>query len=291
MTNQKLMMTSMILTGFILTMTPFAFAEQVSVSLPQGTSIPGCEETNECFLPYMITVNPGDEVVWSNDDSAAHTVTSGTATTADGLFDSGIFMAGTTFAHTFDTLGNYDYFCMVHPWMIGQVFVTVGGGVEKDLGTITMGSTPIESTMESNVSIDNLVADIVSSGGHANEVMTIDVTITELNGNPAEHITYNIQAIHGTMVLLNEEGHMHQGTMTNTHTTSALAIDASDDSPVTITVNAVGFGHDELYQEVFGEIAKKQVVPEFGTIAMMILAVAIISIVAVTSKSQIIPRL
>ena len=70
--NRKLVLTSMILIGFIMTTTSFAFAEQVSVSLPQGTSIPGCGETNECFLPYMITVNPGDEVVWSNDDSVVH---------------------------------------------------------------------------------------------------------------------------------------------------------------------------------------------------------------------------
>ncbi len=286
MTNQKLIMTSMILTGLILTITPSAFAEQVSISLPQGSGVPGCDETNECFLPYMVTINPGDEVVWSNDDSAVHTVTSGADTTADGIFDSSMLMAGKTFSHTFDTLGEYDYFCLVHPWMVGQVFVTIGGGIEKDLGTITIGST-----VESNTQIDNLIADIVSSDGSANEVMTIDVTITELNGDPAEHITYNIQAIHGTMVLLNEEGHMHKGTMTNTHTTSALAIDASDDSPVTITVNAVGFGHDEQYQEVFGEIAKKQVVPEFGTIAMMILAVSIISIIGITAKSKIIPRL
>ncbi|MDH3394929.1 MAG: PEFG-CTERM sorting domain-containing protein [Nitrosopumilus sp.] len=283
----KLMLTYMILTGIIMTTMPYASAEQVSVSVPQGTSVPGCEGTNECFLPYMVTIHPGDEVVWSNDDTAAHTVTSGTTDAgADGVFDSSLFMAGATFSHTFDTLGEYDYFCMVHPWMLGKVFVTVGGGVEKDLGTITLGST-----VESNPQVDNLVANIVSSDGYANETMTIDVTITDLKDNPAEHITYNIQAIHGTIVLLNEEGHMHEGTMTNTHTTNALTIDASDDDPVTITVNAVGFGHDEQYQEVFGEIATTQVVPEFGTIAMMILAVSVISIIAVSTKSRIMPRL
>ncbi len=283
--NRKLVLTSMFLIGFITT-TSFAYAEQVSVSLPQGTSVAGCEETNECFLPPMITVNPGDEVVWSNDDSVVHTVTSGTISDADGLFDSNLFMAGETFSHTFDTLGNYDYFCKVHPWMVGQVLVTVGGGIEKELGTITIGST-----VESNVEIDNLIANVVSSDGYANEVMTIDVTITDLNSNPAEHITYNIQVIHGTMVLLNEEGHMHDGAITNTHTTKALTVDASDDSPVTITVNAVGFGHGEQYQEVFGEIAKKQVVPEFGTVVMMILVVSIIGIIGITAKSRIIPRL
>ena len=288
--NQRLMLTSMVLTGLIMTTVPFASAEQVTVSLPPGSAIPGCEETQECYIPYMITVNPGDEVVWSNDDTAAHTVTSGTpAEGHDGLFDSSLFMAATTFSHTFDTIGEYDYFCMVHPWMVGQVFVTVGGSdLEKHLGTITMGSTG-----ESDAEVDNLVADIVSSDGHANEAMTIDVTITDLEGNPAEHITYNIQAIHGTMVLLNEEGHMHDGTMTNTHTTDTLTIDASDDAPVTITVNAVGFGHNEQYREAFGEIATLQVVPEFGTVAAMILAVAVMSIIAISARSRlsIMPRL
>ncbi|MCH7560855.1 MAG: PEFG-CTERM sorting domain-containing protein, partial [Thaumarchaeota archaeon] len=39
-----------------------------------------------------------------------------------------------------------------------------------------------------------------------------------------------------------------------------------------------------------GTVATTQIVPEFGTIAMMVLAVAIISIIAVTAKSRVIPR-
>ncbi|MDH3361369.1 MAG: PEFG-CTERM sorting domain-containing protein, partial [Nitrosopumilus sp.] len=38
------------------------------------------------------------------------------------------------------------------------------------------------------------------------------------------------------------------------------------------------------------KVVFSNVVPEFGTIAMMILAVAIISIVAVTAKSRVIPK-
>jgi len=77
-----------------------AFAEPTaSVSAPEGTSVPGCEETNECFLPYMVTVDVGGEVTWSNDDSAAHTVTAGSAADGpSGVFDSSLFMAGTTFS-------------------------------------------------------------------------------------------------------------------------------------------------------------------------------------------------
>jgi len=94
------------------------------VSLPMGSGVPGCDETNECFLPYEETVAKGATVTWSNDDSAAHTVTSGTPTGGpDGLFDSSIFMAGNSFEFTFDDAGTYDYFCMVHPWMAGIINV------------------------------------------------------------------------------------------------------------------------------------------------------------------------
>jgi plastocyanin len=96
----------------------------LTVSLPMGSGVPGCDETNECFLPYEETVAKGATVTWSNDDSAAHTVTSGTPTGGpDGLFDSSIFMAGNSFEFTFDDAGTYDYFCMVHPWMAGIINV------------------------------------------------------------------------------------------------------------------------------------------------------------------------
>jgi len=71
-----------------------AYAEPVMVSTPQGTSVPGCEETDTCFLPYMVTVDVGGEVIWSNDDTAAHTVTAGSAADGpSGEFDSSLFMA------------------------------------------------------------------------------------------------------------------------------------------------------------------------------------------------------
>jgi len=100
---------------------PTAFAQTVSV--PAGTSVPGCEQSNECFLPARITVNVGATVTWTNDDTAAHTVTSGAGAAPDGHFDSSLFMAGTSFDVTFPESGTFDYFCMVHPWMLGTVIV------------------------------------------------------------------------------------------------------------------------------------------------------------------------
>jgi plastocyanin len=93
------------------------------ISLPEGSGVPGCDETNSCYIPFNVSVSAGEEITWSNDDSAAHTVTSGLPGSPDGIFDSSLFMAGSTFSVTLDESGEYPYFCMVHPWMIGNITV------------------------------------------------------------------------------------------------------------------------------------------------------------------------
>ncbi|RDJ32638.1 MAG: copper-binding protein [Crenarchaeota archaeon] len=97
----------------------------VNVSMPQGSGIPGCEETNECYIPASVSINVGDTVHWTNDDAAAHTVTSGSPSAGgpDGKFDSSLMSPGATFDVTFDEKGSVDYFCIVHPWMVGNVNV------------------------------------------------------------------------------------------------------------------------------------------------------------------------
>jgi len=94
------------------------------VSIPAGTSVPGCEATNECYIPAIVSIQTGGTVTWSNDDTAAHTVTSGSPQNGpDGKFDSSLILGGKTYESTFQNAGSYDYFCMVHPWMTGKVQV------------------------------------------------------------------------------------------------------------------------------------------------------------------------
>jgi plastocyanin len=53
-----------------------------------------------------------------------HTVTSGNPQEgANGSFDSEMIAAGDSFKFTFNSPGKEDYFCMLHPWMIGSVEV------------------------------------------------------------------------------------------------------------------------------------------------------------------------
>ena len=97
----------------------------MTISIPNGVGVPGCEDTNECYSPYDVAVTIGETVIWSNDDTAVHTVTSGTINAGQtGVFDSGLFMSGKTFEFTFNEAGTFDYFCMVHPWMTGIISVS-----------------------------------------------------------------------------------------------------------------------------------------------------------------------
>ena len=99
-------------------------SQTYEVSMPAGTSVLGCEKTDECYIPSEITVNLGDTVTWLNDDTAAHTVTSGTIDGGpDGRFDSSLMMPDQSYSFTFEAAGDYDYYCIVHPWMVGKVIV------------------------------------------------------------------------------------------------------------------------------------------------------------------------
>lgn len=94
------------------------------VSIPAGTSIPGCEEGDKCYDPSTLIIFKGGEVIWKNDDSSAHTVTSGDIVNGpDKKFDSGLILSGETFSYKFEKIGNYDYFCMIHPWANASVTV------------------------------------------------------------------------------------------------------------------------------------------------------------------------
>ncbi|MGA0297412.1 MAG: cupredoxin domain-containing protein [Nitrosopumilaceae archaeon] len=111
---------------FMATTFPVVFAETFHVDIPEGTSDVGCETTDECYIPFGVKIDVGDEVIWTNQDVAFHTVTSGNPTDgSDGLFDSGMFKIGEQFSHKFEQSGNFDYFCTLHPWMQGEVVVQV----------------------------------------------------------------------------------------------------------------------------------------------------------------------
>jgi putative lipoprotein len=60
----------------------------------------------------------GTTVVWYNADSVTHTVTA-----RDNLFDSGNLSPGDTFQYTFEQSGELEYYCKIHPSMVGKITI------------------------------------------------------------------------------------------------------------------------------------------------------------------------
>ena len=101
------------------------YASTYTIEIPTGSSSPGCETSNACFSLASLTINAGDTVEWINTDTATHTVTSGTPVDgSNGLFDSGMLNPDHNWGFVFIDSGEYNYYCMIHPWMIGEVIVT-----------------------------------------------------------------------------------------------------------------------------------------------------------------------
>ena len=253
---------------------PSAFAEHsmnAVVENAAGSSTPGCEP--DCFLPATVTIGVGGMVEFVNNDNAAHTSTAGTPTDGpSGAWDSSLVMMGTSFTTPALEAGEYPYFCMVHPWMEGLVIVEEEA--HDDHGDDHGGMEMVTLTAAD-------IAISIDDGAKADEQVTIDVTI---NG---EHVNYDIVATHNGETILDESG-VHSHTGEHSHTTSALSADASDDNPIDVTVTFQGFGFpgDDKTGPI-GLTNTAQAVPEFGTIAALILVVAIASIIAITAKSRV----
>jgi plastocyanin len=70
------------------------------------------------FSPTPLTVNKGDMVVWTNKDTAEHTVTGD-----KGGPNSPNIAQNQTYSYKFDTVGTFTYYCKIHPNMKGTVIV------------------------------------------------------------------------------------------------------------------------------------------------------------------------
>lgn len=73
---------------------------------------------NFAFQPSRIEVSAGTRVVWTNEDSDPHTVT-----TDKPAFGSQALDTGQTYAKLLVKAGTFAYHCTIHPFMHGTVIV------------------------------------------------------------------------------------------------------------------------------------------------------------------------
>lgn len=73
---------------------------------------------NFAFSAPTVRIKKGARVTWTNLDSAPHTATSDA-----GTFTSATLAKGASYSFTFNTVGNFPYYCKLHPSMKGTIIV------------------------------------------------------------------------------------------------------------------------------------------------------------------------
>ena len=291
----------------LIAIAPSAFAahHEVTIENAPGSSTPGCEPN--CFIPNPVTVEVGAIITWDNTDTAAHTATAGSAADGpSGVFDSSLIMAGGSYSYTADTAGTFDYFCMVHPWMEGTIIVEAAGAADAAAAQ----AAAAQAAAAQAAAADAAAADAAAAQAAAADAAAAQAAAAAAMAAPSidaeDYISTSGVSV--TSITANADDD-----------SVIIAIDAYDDGELSVTLHSkvitafddgtyfVLIDNEEVEFEQSGnsltipyeagnervEIVGSHAVPEFGTIAMIILAVAIVSIIAITAKTRttLIPKL
>ena len=218
----------------------------------------------------FIEIIVNDTIHWKNGDTVIHTVTSGTPHTGpDGVFDSGDFGPGQSFTQRFTEIGEFPYYCTIHPWRTGLVNVVSGYQILKNVGSdVGDGKTAFDVEYKFNRLVDHASVD-----------------------ENTKSISLNLR-----------------GNTINDDNTLTLFLPSALISGIS-SVSIDGVKTEKFIQEFDNEITSliipeipsdaksiiitgANIVPEFGSIALTIMAIAIILTVVISTNSRLnrIPR-
>jgi amicyanin len=93
-----------------------AMLAAASVAAQDATNVVTID--NFTFTPPELTVAVGTTVKWVNHDDIPHVVVN-----KDKAFRSKALDTDDSFSYTFTSAGTFDYFCALHPHMVGKVIV------------------------------------------------------------------------------------------------------------------------------------------------------------------------
>lgn len=252
-----------------LTLLPSAYADQL-VSIDHSKTI--CDD---CYTPKTLSVMPDEKVIWTNNDSSVHSVTS-KSTSED--FDSSLIHPGGSFEHTFTVQGQHSYHCILHPWAIGYITVEILSDEE-----ITIETKKSMKTIE----VDNSTYSV-------DYVSTTEITTTDIDHNlnaitfgfvepienenlilrvPTDIMTSPYYAV-GNVSIVNGSLYFER----------ELPISVSDRDSYNLVTVEIGDAVNNV------TIQGTKVIPEFGTTVLIILAIAITSVVAMSRRQGVLVK-
>ena len=265
--------------------------ESTEIIIPQdidGT----CPQTNSCFISSVIIVEPGTVVIWTNQDNLKHSIVSGSPITGpDGVFKSDLILTGESFSYTFEDEGEYPYYSPNDIRRKGLVIVssnpqTVSIPEEKPEIVIDDTSGREMTKQDGGFSSDaSIMVELTTSDPIPQESMSLHLKFVDAqSGTLSQNVNYDIVVIqNGNQVLSDMNVYDKDGS--NSHDT--IPLDSFVSVDVEITILGFGLPGDESnWAGPKGDVITFVDVPEFGTIAMMILALSVGSLMILFTKTK-----
>ena len=210
----------------------------------------------------FIEIIVNDSIFWRNGDTVAHTVTSGNPLDGpDGIFDSSKIDPGKFFVQKFTEVGEFPYYCTLHPWRTGLVSVVSGHSVLPNVGLdFGDGTNIFDIEYTFNRLIDHASID------ESTKSISFELKGNTLNDNNTLTLFLPSDLISG-ISLVSIDGVMNEE-FTQEFNDGVTVLVINEVPP-----NAKSF-----------TITGTTIVPEFGTITAMILTVSIMSIIVISTK-------
>lgn len=248
--------------------TNIAFATSYDINIPTGSASPSAQyfwqNEKSGLATGVIEILVGDTVVWKNGDQAQHTVTSGTPNNGpDNIFGgSNLLAPGDSYQFKFDKEGQYPYYCLIHPWMIGTVFVIDGYQIIPNVGkTIGDGSAMFDVEYQ----FDRLLSLVAID--ERQKLLTFEI-IGNRSDNDVLKIRLPTDLIDGPFVIIVDGKKITDFEQFKDDKLNILSITMPENSKSLTIIGTT-------------------IVPEFGTFPIIILLIAIVCITLLGQKSRI----
>lgn len=211
-----------------------------------------------------INIFIGDTVIWQNADTAKHTVTSGTVEDGpDGIFGGSSFISpGQSYKFIFTQTGQFQYYCLIHPWMTGTVFVTDGYKTIKEVGKTVGNGT---RTYDVEYQFDRLL--VLNLINQDQKSITFEIIGNAKSDNNMLKIRLKSVLIDGPFVIIVDGKKITDFEETMDNDISTVSVLLPNDSKLLTIIGTT-------------------IVPEFGVMSIVILALATMSIMIASQKSR-----
>ena len=255
----------------IIPLQSIAFAESsYDINIPSGSADRdspfhwSSEKDGDTSGFIEIIVN--DTVFWKNGDMATHTVTSGTPLNGpDGIFDSGRIGPGKFFVQKFTEVGEFPYYCTLHPWRTGLVSVISGHSILPNVGSdFGDGTNVFDLDYKFNRLVDRASID------ESTKSISFELRGNTINDDNTLTLFLPSALISGISSVYID------GIMTDD-----FSQEFEDETIIILSINEIPRNAKSI------TITGTSIVPEFTGLALLVLIVSISTIVLVTQKQSI----